>query len=233
VNLPVVTRCGLNMPSPDLLTPARAAAHVWTWAPGHPRHVSVQGWKPWWLPRKINALWDALLGAPEEVCCSGPHTLRSCSCLANVDGVYSQSAWKGLVPRIIAELVQALPQVRWPVAVLVKISCSVCNIYVFRLHGPRTWVVLYHVLHARAQTYKHDCSVLPAPPLKQVLVPYICPLHYQSPHLPSNFVGSQSVHLLLCKGKIRVLLQLPLTLLLASTYLSMSIGPLSRAQVSG
>lgn len=28
--------CGLNMPSPDLLTPVRAAAAIWTWAPGHP-----------------------------------------------------------------------------------------------------------------------------------------------------------------------------------------------------
>ena len=35
-NLPGVLDCGLNIPSPDLLTPARAAAAVWTWAPGHP-----------------------------------------------------------------------------------------------------------------------------------------------------------------------------------------------------
>ncbi|EFN52069.1 hypothetical protein CHLNCDRAFT_139316 [Chlorella variabilis] len=34
--LPPVTGCGLNMPSPDLLTPDRAAATIWTWAPGHP-----------------------------------------------------------------------------------------------------------------------------------------------------------------------------------------------------
>lgn len=31
-----VMGCGLNMPSPDLLTPVRAAAAIWTWAPGHP-----------------------------------------------------------------------------------------------------------------------------------------------------------------------------------------------------
>jgi hypothetical protein len=31
-----VMGCGLNQPSPDLLTPDRAAAAVWTWAPGHP-----------------------------------------------------------------------------------------------------------------------------------------------------------------------------------------------------
>ena len=35
--------CGLNMPSPDLLTPNRAAAAVWTWAPGHPFNFSSDG----------------------------------------------------------------------------------------------------------------------------------------------------------------------------------------------
>ena len=34
--MPDVVSCGLNMPSPDLLTPERAAATIWTWAPGHP-----------------------------------------------------------------------------------------------------------------------------------------------------------------------------------------------------
>lgn len=38
---PDVTSCGLNMPSPDLLTPERAAAFIWTWAPGHPFTPSV------------------------------------------------------------------------------------------------------------------------------------------------------------------------------------------------
>ena len=32
-----VLNCGLNVPSPDLLTPERASALVWTWAPGYPR----------------------------------------------------------------------------------------------------------------------------------------------------------------------------------------------------
>ncbi|KAL4424092.1 hypothetical protein ABPG75_001393 [Micractinium tetrahymenae] len=36
LTLPPVMGCGLNMPSPDLLTPVRAAAAIWTWAPGHP-----------------------------------------------------------------------------------------------------------------------------------------------------------------------------------------------------
>ena len=31
-----MTRCGLNSPSPDSLTPERAAAMIWTWAEGHP-----------------------------------------------------------------------------------------------------------------------------------------------------------------------------------------------------
>ncbi|KAI3432222.1 hypothetical protein D9Q98_003784 [Chlorella vulgaris] len=36
VTLPPVMGCGLNMPSPDHLTPDRAAATIWSWAPGHP-----------------------------------------------------------------------------------------------------------------------------------------------------------------------------------------------------
>lgn len=35
--LPDIIDCGLNLPAPDLLTPARAAASVWSWAPGHPQ----------------------------------------------------------------------------------------------------------------------------------------------------------------------------------------------------
>lgn len=35
--LPRVIDCGMNVPSPDLLTPERAAAFIWTWAPGYPR----------------------------------------------------------------------------------------------------------------------------------------------------------------------------------------------------
>lgn len=35
-SIPGVVDCGVNIPSPDLLTPSRAAAAVWTWAPGHP-----------------------------------------------------------------------------------------------------------------------------------------------------------------------------------------------------
>lgn len=34
--LPALVQCGLNMPCPDLLTPARAASAVWTWAEGQP-----------------------------------------------------------------------------------------------------------------------------------------------------------------------------------------------------
>lgn len=35
-SLPDVYQCGLNMPSPDLLTPQRAASTIWSWAPGEP-----------------------------------------------------------------------------------------------------------------------------------------------------------------------------------------------------
>lgn len=34
--LPSVTQCGVNMPSPDMVTPARMATQVWSWAEGHP-----------------------------------------------------------------------------------------------------------------------------------------------------------------------------------------------------
>ena len=35
-SIPGVVNCGVNVPSPDLLTPSRAASAVWTWAAGHP-----------------------------------------------------------------------------------------------------------------------------------------------------------------------------------------------------
>jgi hypothetical protein len=35
-SLPAALACGVNAPSPDALTPARAAAAVWTWAEGEP-----------------------------------------------------------------------------------------------------------------------------------------------------------------------------------------------------
>ncbi len=34
--LPDVSNCGVNVPSPDMLTPQRSAASIWTWAPSHP-----------------------------------------------------------------------------------------------------------------------------------------------------------------------------------------------------
>lgn len=40
--LPPVLGCGLNLPAVDLLTPTRAAAAVWTWAPGHPYTTTSQ-----------------------------------------------------------------------------------------------------------------------------------------------------------------------------------------------
>ena len=34
--LPQLLGCGLSQPAPDLITPSKAAAAIWTWAPGHP-----------------------------------------------------------------------------------------------------------------------------------------------------------------------------------------------------
>lgn len=53
--LPQVVACGLNVPSPDLLTPERSAAGVWTWAPGHPYDAASGKDVPvpaatWWRP---------------------------------------------------------------------------------------------------------------------------------------------------------------------------------------
>lgn len=52
--LPDVYGCGVNMPSPDLLTPAMAATTIWSWAPGQPAApggASAPGWLPRWLAR--------------------------------------------------------------------------------------------------------------------------------------------------------------------------------------
>lgn len=35
-----VMRCGINVPSPDLITPKRIAAQVWSWAPNEPRFTN-------------------------------------------------------------------------------------------------------------------------------------------------------------------------------------------------
>ncbi len=53
VSLPEVTRCGLNSPSPDSLTPARAAATIWTWADGHP-------YDPYFDQNPPTQLWNML-----------------------------------------------------------------------------------------------------------------------------------------------------------------------------
>lgn len=44
--LPPMLSCGLNLPAPDLLTPSRAAAAVWSWAPGHPFQTEEAGPQP-------------------------------------------------------------------------------------------------------------------------------------------------------------------------------------------
>lgn len=50
LSLLAVAACGVNMPCPDLLTPQRAAAAIWSWAPGHPysaaaAHVPFSVWQ--------------------------------------------------------------------------------------------------------------------------------------------------------------------------------------------
>ncbi|KAK9810746.1 hypothetical protein WJX73_004650 [Symbiochloris irregularis] len=68
-SLPDVTACDLNMPCPDLLTPERSAAAIWSWAPGHPLNrasshapASTQTWRP---VSKLKALaWKLLPWLP-------------------------------------------------------------------------------------------------------------------------------------------------------------------------
>lgn len=62
--LPPVLGCGLNMPAPDLLTPQRAAAAIWTWAPGHPYDTRDAGS----LAAGAAAAAGAALGAPPANC---------------------------------------------------------------------------------------------------------------------------------------------------------------------
>lgn len=35
--LPTIMNCGINLPSPDRITPKRAGRSVWSWAPGEPK----------------------------------------------------------------------------------------------------------------------------------------------------------------------------------------------------
>lgn len=76
VTLPEVTRCGLNSPSPDSLTPARAAATIWSWADGHPydpyfdRNPPMQLWE-----RLQDMLQFLFVGTDTQVCLYNEKTL--------------------------------------------------------------------------------------------------------------------------------------------------------------
>lgn len=68
VSLPEVTRCGLNSPSPDSLTPERAAAMIWTWADGHPYQPYSDLSQPMQLWMMLqDVLHSALGGADTKV----------------------------------------------------------------------------------------------------------------------------------------------------------------------
>lgn len=42
LTLPGVSRCGLNVPCPDRVTPMRVASSMWSWAEGHPTSLLPQ-----------------------------------------------------------------------------------------------------------------------------------------------------------------------------------------------
>ena len=68
VSLPEVTRCGLNSPSPDSLTPERAAAMIWTWADGHPYQPYSDLSQPMQLWMMLqDVLYSAFSGADTKV----------------------------------------------------------------------------------------------------------------------------------------------------------------------
>ena len=87
LTLPGVSRCGLNVPCPDRVTPMRVASSMWSWAEGHPTSLpgangtSLQPAHPWlpapsmrsaagsdhaagpatqWLAGSLQRLWQRL-----------------------------------------------------------------------------------------------------------------------------------------------------------------------------
>ncbi|KAK9810142.1 hypothetical protein WJX72_005510 [[Myrmecia] bisecta] len=70
LTLPSVARCGLNMPSPDLLTPERVASAIWSWASGEPMATEealaadldpvAARWLPSWLRKLIRGVRQLL-----------------------------------------------------------------------------------------------------------------------------------------------------------------------------
>ena len=86
-----MSRCGMNMPSPDLLTTERSMASIWSWAPGHPfnappaehllpaaaglSHAAESGWWQPWLQAGLQ-LGRRWLGAPMQQVQARPSHLR-------------------------------------------------------------------------------------------------------------------------------------------------------------
>jgi hypothetical protein len=78
VSLPDMARCGVNMPSPDLLTPARTAATIWSWASGHPFEPYTE--QPWYRQAWLSAR-DAV-----NLAVSGSSTQPQCAAISAEDG---------------------------------------------------------------------------------------------------------------------------------------------------
>ncbi|KAL3139980.1 hypothetical protein ABBQ38_004267 [Trebouxia sp. C0009 RCD-2024] len=78
VSLPEVTRCGLNSPSPDSLTPERAAAMIWTWADGHP-------YDPYLDLSQAAQLWSMLQDVLRAAF-GGTDTKAECGAISTQDG---------------------------------------------------------------------------------------------------------------------------------------------------
>ncbi|EIE27018.1 hypothetical protein COCSUDRAFT_83577 [Coccomyxa subellipsoidea C-169] len=66
LSLPAVAACGVNMPCPDLLTPERAAATIWSWAPGEPYGIAAAHARPTIWQRALQWLAVALSRHPDS-----------------------------------------------------------------------------------------------------------------------------------------------------------------------
>lgn len=90
VSLPEVSRCGLNSPSPDSLTPARAAATIWTWADGHP-------YDPYSGQNQPVQLWMMLQDMLQSFFV-GDDTKAECGAISTIDGRWRAVKCSSMLP---------------------------------------------------------------------------------------------------------------------------------------
>ncbi|CAL8466894.1 g6430 [Coccomyxa elongata] len=94
LSLPAVAECGVNMPCPDLLTPQRAAAAIWSWAPGHPYDVPA--------PPAVLRIWHRALSWLLHALSWRPHLQQEdpqlCAVISSKDGRWRAAACSADIP---------------------------------------------------------------------------------------------------------------------------------------